>query len=151
LHNGIWSFPRKQHVSRMVFLTGAAMLLGLTFGWSEVGVKDKGGMWALSIGVGIAYGATFTILPGILSSIWGIPNLGRNFGIVSYAPFLGTTIFSYVYAFLADFKMSPEEKEGGKGCEGVKCWKATFWICVLLLTGATGCCVVLWKRWKGRV
>ncbi|KAI0797721.1 major facilitator superfamily domain-containing protein [Abortiporus biennis] len=147
LQNGIWSFPRKQHISRMVFLTGAAMLLAMTFFWSEVGIKTREGMWVMSVGVGVAYGATFTVCPGILSSIWGLPNLGRNFGIISYAPFVGTTLFSYLYAFVAEHQTAPNEN----ACEGVKCWRTTFWISVLLMGTGMACSGVLWKRWKGRV
>jgi len=147
LHSGIWSFPRKQHVSRIAFLTGAALLSTGTFLWLVIHVRTQEAMWLLSTGVGIVYGTTFTILPGILSSIWGLPNLGRNFGIISYAPFFGTTLFSYVYAFVAAENTPTTET----ACKGVECWLSTFWFsAVMTLLAACGS-GVLWVRWKGRV
>ncbi|TCD60535.1 putative monocarboxylate transporter mch1 [Steccherinum ochraceum] len=147
LHSGIWSFPRKQHVSRIAFLTGAASVSALTFLWLVLTVRTQAGMWFLSVGVGIVYGTTFTILPGILSSIWGLPNLGRNFGIISYAPFFGTTFFSYIYAFVADHHTSPSET----ACKGVECWQTTFWFSTMITLVAACGSGVLWRRWKGRV
>lgn len=143
----IWSFPRKQHCSRVVFLVGACVLLAMTFSWLEVGVKSKESLWTLSVGTGIVYGLSFTIVPGILSSIWGLPNLGRNFGIVSYAPFVGTTAFSYLYAFVSARQTTPEQTT----CEGVQCWTATFWLCTALAVVAASLASILWRRWRGRV
>lgn len=87
------------------------------------------------------------IRPGILSSIWGLPNLGRNFGVISYAPFFGTTFFSYVYAFVAAENTSPMETV----CRGVKCWRSTFWFSTGITSLAACGSGVLWRRWKGRV
>ncbi|KAI0082743.1 MFS general substrate transporter [Panus rudis PR-1116 ss-1] len=147
IHTGVWSFPRKHHVSRIVFLLGACVLLAITFAWLEVGIRTREAIWSLSLGVGVVYGTTFTVLPGILSSIWGLPNLGRNFGIISYAPFVGTTVFSYLYAFVADHYTSP----GEDACSGVACWKLTFWLSAGFAITAVGISGFLWKRWRGRV
>ncbi|KAH8106737.1 MFS general substrate transporter [Cristinia sonorae] len=146
LHSGVWSFPRKQHVSRIAFLTCAALLSACTYLLLVLGIRSQQAMWPLSIGVGIIYGTTFTILPGILSSIWGLPNLGRNFGIISYAPFFGTTFFSTIYAYIADRHTSPNE-----ACVGVDCWQITFWLCATSTLVAACGSGVLWVRWKGRV
>ncbi len=79
VNGGIWSFPRKQQITRMVFLTGASILLIATFGWLNVAVRSREALWPLwyviypalefenssfghSVGVGVAYGTTFTIL-----------------------------------------------------------------------------------------
>lgn len=97
--------------------------------------------------------------PGILTAIWGPANLGRNFGIFSYAPFVGTSVFSYLYAFLVDRHSStsaepvvePNEPGSGTTCIGPQCWQTTFSVCIGSL--ALACCVsgALWKRWQGRV
>ena len=85
--------------------------------------------------------------PGILSSIWGLPNLGRNFGIISYTAFFGTTVFSYLYAFVAARHVATDET----ACAGVECWRSTFWISTS--TSLLACCtaLVLWRRWRHRV
>lgn len=104
--------------------------------------------------------ADSTYRPGILTAIWGSANLGRNFGILSYAPFIGTSAFSYMYAFLFDRHSTPAEpasplREPSKGspstCTGPQCWQTTFSVCIASL--ALACCVTgaLWKQWQGRV
>jgi len=147
----IYSFPRKQFVSRITFLTGAIVLLSATFIYVDLLARSREGLWAMSIGVGFAYGATFTILPGIMSSIWGIQNLGRNFGIISYAPFFGTSIFSYLYAYVAEHRNGSPPGEGHTVCTGVACWQTTFTVCIATLSISFVGSLVLWRRWQGRV
>lgn len=83
--------------------------------------------------------------PSIVSAIWGVPNLGRNFGIITYAPFIGTPLFSYLYALVS---VSNSKKDI---CEGIVCWRMTFWISagtsMLSFFGS----IVLWMKWKGRL
>ena len=129
-----------------------------------------------SLGTGVAYGATFTVLyvvviafivetaneclyhnrPSIVSAIWGMHNLGRNFGVITYAPFIGTPLFSYLYAFVS---ASHAQHSSGDGlvmgesnvCKGAECWQLTF--IVSFLTSSAGLLVsfVLWAKWRGRV
>lgn len=85
VNGGVWSFPRKQHVSRIAFLVGAALIVSLTLLFLEVGIRTREAMWPLrsvsfgiclfvnlssarSIGIGIAYGTIFTILFVLCSS-----------------------------------------------------------------------------------
>jgi hypothetical protein len=83
--------------------------------------------------------------PGILSSLWGIQNLGRNFGVLILSPLLGTPVFSLLYSYIA------EGHTDGGICKGIHCWQLTFWINV-------GCGIValvlswlMWSRWRDRV
>ena len=85
--------------------------------------------------------------PGILSSIWGLTNLGRNFGYISYAAFVGTTVFSYLYAFIAAQHVPP----GETACKGIQCWQSTFWISVGTAIVACFVSFILWRRWRARV
>ncbi|KAI0780778.1 MFS general substrate transporter [Trametes elegans] len=144
---GVWAFSRRRRASRIAFVVGTALVLAATFAWLELGVRMQEAVWPLSVGTGIAYGATFTVLPGILSSIWGLQNLGRNFGIISYTAFVGTPIFSYLYAFVAARHVAPDEA----ACMGVQCWRATFWISIATSLLACGAALVLWRRWRHRV
>ncbi|KAI0362273.1 MFS general substrate transporter [Trametes cingulata] len=145
--DGVWAFSRRRRTSRVVFVVATALILATTFTWLEVGVRTQEAIWPLSVGTGIAYGSTFTVLPGILSSIWGLPNLGRNFGIISYTAFVGTTIFSYLYAFVAARHVPP----GENACIGVECWRTTFWIATGTSLLACAASLILWKRWRERV
>ncbi|KIP08793.1 hypothetical protein PHLGIDRAFT_126758 [Phlebiopsis gigantea 11061_1 CR5-6] len=158
-----YAFPRAHYISRIAFLLGATLLCLTTFAlflMINSSTSKEGSMSLLSVGVGISYGTTFTILPGILTAIYGSANLGRNFGILSYAPFVGTSVFSYLFAFLLERNSSPpfapapiaDSTEGPVAmCTGPQCWQTTFSVSVGAL--ALACCVsgVLWRRWQGRV
>ena len=79
--------------------------------------------------------------------IWGEANFGRNFGMMAYAPFVGTSLWTYLFAFNVD-----RESGGGKEiCMGKKGWSVTFEVCstVLLLTMIS--IVGLWRRWHSTV
>ncbi|KAJ7710025.1 major facilitator superfamily domain-containing protein [Mycena rosella] len=135
------SSPKKHYISRAAFLVGAAVFLAFTFLWMEV-VRSQADLWVLGVGTGIAYGATFTVLPSIITSVWGVPDAGRNFGIVVYAPLTGT-IFSYLYAFV-----SAHHTSDGHFCRGPSCWQFTFWISAGMQVIAFFCGLILWQRWK---
>lgn len=62
LDSGIWAFSRRRYASRVVFMLGTSLLLALTFAWLELGVRTQERVWPLSVGTGVAYGSTFTIL-----------------------------------------------------------------------------------------
>ncbi|KAI0748276.1 MFS general substrate transporter [Daedaleopsis nitida] len=147
LDGGVWAFARKRTTSRVVFMLVVSATLAATFAWLVVGVRTQEAIWPLSIGTGIAYGTTFTILPGVLSSIWGLANLGRNFGITSYTAFVGTTFFSYLYAFVAARHVGP----GESACIGTECWRSTFWISAATSVVALGVSFALWRQWRARV
>lgn len=137
----------KHLISRIAFLTFSSSVLICTYLWMVVGVHSQGGLGVLSIGAGIAYGCTFAVLPSLLSSIWGIHNLGRNYGVLIYAPFLGTPAFSYLYAFVA----AGHAPADGSVCTGVECWRATFEVSGGIVALAFVATLWLWKAWRGKV
>ncbi|KAF8552588.1 MFS general substrate transporter [Imleria badia] len=147
--DGNGGFLRKHRISRVAFLTFSTALLVCTYAWMVVGVKEQAGVWVLSIGAGLAYGCVFTLIPSLLSSIWGFPNLGRNYGILFYVPFFGTPTFSYLYAFISDAHVSGSNQDGV--CRGPGCWTLTFEVSTLAAALACGTSVYLWRAWKGRV
>ena len=143
---GSRTFPRKHRITRMAFLSLSSLTLAATFMWMNTRVFTRADIWTLSVGTGIGYSAVFTVLPSILSSIWGLPNLGRNFGIMMYAPFVGNPLFSYVYAFVS------EAHAGGNGvCRGRECWQTTFSFALGMSIVAFGISLELWRRWKDRL
>lgn len=78
--------------------------------------------------------------PSITGTVWGFENLGRNFGIVSYAPFIGTPLFTYLYACL-----------GSETCSGRECWSSTFVVCGAAMSMGMVGSVMLWKRWHEKL
>jgi len=145
LPNGVYCFTRKHHASRVLYLTAGAAVLVISFVWTEIGIRSQNAIWALTLGVGMVNGCIFTIIPGILSSIWGLENVGRNFGVAVYAPFFGTPIFSFLYSFVA------ESHSNGGICKGVDCWRFTFWVNTAAVSLAFFLSLLLWKKWRYRV
>ncbi|KAG1756522.1 MFS general substrate transporter [Suillus paluster] len=143
---GAQSIPRKRHISRVAFIFFSILVLALTYFWMVIGVKSQVDLWALSIGAGVAYGSAFTILPSLVSSVWGIENLGRNFGILTYAPFLGAPAFSYFYAFNA-----ASHSSNGGVCKGIECWIMTFSWNTAIAFAACGVTIYLWRTWRNQV
>ncbi|KAF9453242.1 MFS general substrate transporter [Macrolepiota fuliginosa MF-IS2] len=146
LPNGTVVHARKHRISRISFLFGSATLLALTFFYASTGIKTQGSLWILSLGIGMGYSATFTVVPSIVSSIWGLKNLGRNFGILMYAPFIGTPMFSYFYAFV-----SQSHTTGGGICRGPECWQTTFRVATVTSLLALAIATTLWRQWRGRL
>ncbi|TFK54969.1 MFS general substrate transporter [Heliocybe sulcata] len=144
LPNGDQLFLRKHLISRMSFLSLSSAILAITVAIVQLSAKVQGGFWVLSVGTGTTYGMTFTVI--ILSSIWGVENMARNFGIISYAPFVGTSLFSYLYAFV-----SASHAPGDGICQGASCWRLTFWVAagssIIAFCGS----LYLWRAWKGRL
>ncbi|CCO26251.1 putative transporter MCH1 [Rhizoctonia solani AG-1 IB] len=119
---GSYKFPTTRRLSRMIFPCLALSTSSLPI---------------LSVGTGLAYGAAWAVIPSITGTVWGFENLGRNFGIVSYAPFIGTPIFTYLYACI-----------GSEDCHGRNCWSTTFLISAGVMCMSLAGIVTLWKRWS---
>ncbi|KAF9069867.1 major facilitator superfamily domain-containing protein [Rhodocollybia butyracea] len=136
----------KHRMSRMVFLSGSASLLAITCAWMVFGVQTRHDVWLLSVGTGITYGAVWTVLPGVTCSVWGIRNLARNFGLIAYSPFVGTPIFSYVYALIV-----ARHTLQGMTCKGRICWESTFIFSLGTSLAALAITAILWRKWSGRM
>jgi len=132
-------------MSRSVFVCSFAIIMTASYLWMAFGVSTESGIWALSLGIGASYGGLWTILPGLVADFWGTRHSGRNFGIVSYAPFLGTPLFTYLYASISDRSRGEETI-----CQGAGCWLTTFRICA----GATGLAaissILLWRQRRAK-
>ncbi|CAE6491549.1 unnamed protein product [Rhizoctonia solani] len=84
----------KKGLNRMLFPAMCLAILASVYAYTAVCITSADQLWVLSVGTGLAYGASWAILPSITSVIWGARNLGRNFGILSYAPLIGTPVFT---------------------------------------------------------
>ncbi|KAG8906277.1 putative monocarboxylate transporter mch1 [Tulasnella sp. 403] len=110
---------RRVVISRFVFIGLGCLLLAVCYGFMGFFVRSNDQTWLLSGSVGIAYGAIWTVLPGVVKLMWGERNFGRNFGILAYAPFFGTTFWTYVFATNVDRESAPgmlsaDEVESGE-------------------------------------
>ncbi|CAG7845890.1 SubName: Full=Related to carboxyl methyl transferase {ECO:0000313/EMBL:CCA77941.1} [Serendipita indica DSM 11827] len=135
-------FPRKRYVSRLAFLSTACALMAIAYLWMAAGVVSQTDIYLVSIATGVAYGSAFTVTPSIVASLWLGPNAGRNFGIVTYAPFIGTPLFAYLYAFISQ----SYQLEGETVCTGTRCWRTTFFITTATTTVALLLSLTLLRR-----
>ncbi|CAE6525435.1 unnamed protein product [Rhizoctonia solani] len=126
----------KKGLNRMLFPAMCLAILASVYAYTAVYITSAEQLWVLSVGTGLAYGASWAILPSITSVIWGARNLGRNFGIMSYAPLIGTPVFTYIYAWASS---------GGRD------WRSMFVISTASVVAALLWCSTLWKRWSGRL
>lgn len=145
LPSGMYCFTKKQRFSRVLFLAFSAVVLAFSFAWTQVAARSQRSIWVLSVGAGLVNGSVFNIAPGILSSIWGMQNLGRNFGVLVLSPLLGTPAFSLLYSYVA------ASHSGGGMCEGTRCWRLTFCVVAGFGVVAFALSLLLWRRWKDRV
>lgn len=137
-----------------------AILLAGVFAWSAGALQTEQGLWVLSAGTGVMYGALFTLTPAIVSAHFGPTNFGLAWGMISYFAAIGAVVFSvsrvatslmqYLYAFISSAIASiPDHNlKDQPVCYGSRCFSATLWI-------AAVCCVfsgagMFWigRRWK---
>ena len=143
---GVLHFPSHRRFSRLLFPLLSATVMSLSYLWMTIGVRTQQDIYAVSISTGAAYGAFFTVLPSIIASLWLEKNAGRNFGLVMYAPFVGTPTFSYLYAFGA-----AQQNDGDGICQGVKCWRGTFAIAAAAMVFTFVLTAMLWRRARSLV
>lgn len=93
--------------------------------------------------VGLGYGAAFSLVPIIISVVWGVDNFATNWGFVAMFPAGGALVWSAVYATVYErFK-----QEGSDACMGYNCYGFTAWGWFLSVIAA----IILWTWvWRGR-
>ena len=133
-------------ISRLTLLLMSTILLSLgqvLLATGAVQCHASTRFWIVSALVGTGYGAAFSLVPIIISCVWGIENFGTNWGVTAMAPAAGAAVWSAVYAAVY-------EKSGTVGldgrCYGVKCYAVTFWG----MAAASWVAVLLWLwAWRG--
>ncbi|KAK1086680.1 hypothetical protein LTR33_001453 [Friedmanniomyces endolithicus] len=155
-------------VSRLTFLITFTLLMSAGQLLLATGfLQGHGGLfWLVSASIGAGYGAAFSLVPIIISVVWGVENFGTNWGIVATVPAAGATIWGLVYGgvyqWAADQRvtgsalglgmMGMASGDGGKQraedvlCYGALCYAPTFWAMAASVWVACG--LWLWA-WRG--
>ena len=85
--------------------------------------------------IGFVNGAYFSLVPILISTVWGVTNFGTNWGIVAMMPALGATVWSVLYS------VGYQAHSGSQGlCFGADCWSGA-------VGGMLGACVLAWVSW----
>ncbi|KAK8107397.1 MFS monocarboxylic acid transporter [Apiospora kogelbergensis] len=140
-------------ISRITMIIVAGIIISLGTLILATGAMQEHGdrFWTVSSLIGAGYGGLFSLMPIIVTIIWGVENFGTNFGIVALFPAIGSTmwglIYSAVYEAGANNSDPSTHSEDDTFCYGTKCYSLTFWA----MTGSiwVGCGMILWA-WKGR-
>lgn len=104
--------------------------------------------WIVSALIGTGYGAVFSLVPIVISCVWGVENFATNWGITAMAPAPGAALWGIIYASVYEHSAEADLDSGSdvRLCYGVQCYALTFW----LMTVSSWIACVLWLlAWKG--
>lgn len=147
---------RRLTISRMTLLIVFTIVLSVGQLLLASGlIQDHGPtrFWLVSALIGTGYGAIFSLVPIIISCVWGIENFGTNWGIVATAPAGGAAVWGALYAAVYQHSgngghlSAPNEGYPHPGrCHGVQCYAPTFW--AMVVASWLACLMWLWA-WIG--
>jgi MFS family permease len=155
-YNSLASLPpqnRRFSLSRINFMLLSALFLFLAQIIMASGfIQDHDErFWIISALVGSGYGALFSLVPLVITVIWGVENFGTNWGIVAMVPAAGAAVWGIVYAkvyqWAANHSSYGPEPGADIICYGKECYEATFW--AMSFSIAIGSGLWIWA-WKGR-
>ncbi|KAH3666199.1 hypothetical protein OGAPHI_004388 [Ogataea philodendri] len=113
-----------------LFLIGAVQIGGYFF----VSLRE---LSILTVGLGLGYGALYTLTPLVVSDLWGMKNFSTNWGLCNTSPAVTNLVLSTVFARNYDSHTVPVEIDGETRavCElGYRCYNrvfaATFALCI---------------------
>lgn len=148
------SEPAKKglEISRIVFLIIFSLIMSVGQVVLASGtIQDHGErFWIVSGAIGAGYGAVFSLLPIIVSVVWGVENFGTNWACVATVPAVGATLWGLLYSAVyqqATARPSDDYPDKGENlCFGAKCYAPTFWSMAISVWVAA----LLWVwAWKG--
>jgi hypothetical protein len=138
--------------SRLTFLLPSALMLFFSFFILALPalVPSHPALFLVSSAlVGLGYGACFSLVPIIISIVWGVENFATNWGVVAMMPAGGAALWGIVYS--AGYSRAEVPGVGGSTeCKGASCFEGWAWGCV----GSVGMAIVLWvfawRNWRRR-
>ncbi|PLN78443.1 putative MFS monocarboxylic acid transporter [Aspergillus taichungensis] len=140
------------HLSRLSFLLPSAflLLLGYLLLATPLPIQHPQLSHLTTALVGLGYGSAFSLVPIIISVVWGVENFGTNWGIVAMVPAVGAAFWGVVYSRgyqdALDGGSSTDEGE----CRGWRCFG--FWAvgCTVSVGVAMVAWCVAWRAWRRR-
>ncbi|QSS58045.1 MFS monocarboxylic acid transporter [Histoplasma capsulatum] len=144
------SLIRRTTFSRLTFLLPSALLLSLGFLFlaTPIPLSAPQSFHLTTALVGVGYGASFALVPIIISVVWGVENFGTNWGVVAMFPAAGAAVWGAVYS--ACYEAARRTGDGNQQCVGWRCYG--FWAlgCTASVWVAIGLWAVAWKGWRRR-
>jgi hypothetical protein len=146
--------PRSNGItlSRLAFLLPSALVLSLGFLLlaSPLTIHHPELFHVTTAFVGFGYGASFALMPIIISVVWGVENFGTNWGIVAMVPAAGAAFWCLVYSVGYQDAIDTDPMDHRGQCFGWKCFG--FWAvgCMLSVWAAIAVWLMAWRGWKRR-
>ncbi|KAJ4507884.1 putative monocarboxylate transporter mch1 [Exophiala dermatitidis] len=135
--------------SRLVLLLPSAFLLFLAFvnlALPFLTAQHPSLFLLSSTLVGLGYGASFSLVPIIISVVWGAENFATNWGVVALMPAGGAAAWSIVYSVAYSRAADGEDGE----CRGYACFGTWAIGCSASVAVAIVLWSFAWKLWKQR-
>lgn len=98
---------------------------------------------------GFCYGSMYCSGPVIAAEVWGVEQFGRNWGVLSYSPLLGSVLLSLLYAFMYDNQADRQNNDGNL-CIGQSCFGPPLLIMSVCIAVGLGSWVCAWQVWRRR-
>ncbi|KAL2865151.1 MFS transporter [Aspergillus lucknowensis] len=148
---------RRPTLSRLAFLIPSALLLSLGFLLlaSPFPTHHPELSHLTTALVGLGYGSAFSLVPIIISVVWGVENFGTNWGIVAMFPAVGAAMWGLIYS--RGYQDATDDRNGSPGppgddrqCHGWRCFG--FWAigCTLSVWVAIAAWLAAWRSWRRR-
>ncbi|RHZ66502.1 MFS transporter [Aspergillus thermomutatus] len=146
------STTNRPSLSRLAFLLPSALLLSLGYLLlsSPLPLQHPGLSHITTALVGLGYGSAFSLVPIIISVVWGVENFGTNWGIVAMVPAAGAAMWGIIYS-----RGYQDATEGGNGsadgqCHGWRCYGLWAVGCTLSVWVAVVAWTLAWRGWRRR-
>lgn len=152
---GFSSEAMQSHVSRPVLLSVIALVAACIHLMVPSGlftVFDNARYFSVVTVVnGFSYGSSFTLVPTIVTKVWGIANLGTIWGSFILALAVGSLGYGLLFAKVYDAASEVGVGRLSQVCSGVHCYALTFVITGTGLAFASAAVFFIWVfMWKKR-
>ncbi|PLB38036.1 MFS transporter [Aspergillus candidus] len=139
-------------LSRLSFLLPSAflLLLGYLLLATPLPIQHPQLSHLTTALVGLGYGSAFSLVPIIISVVWGVENFGTNWGIVAMVPAVGAAFWGIVYSRGYQDALDGGSSTDDGECRGWRCFG--FWAvgCTVSVGVAMVAWCVAWRAWRRR-
>jgi hypothetical protein len=138
--------------SRLTLLLPSAFLLFLSFfilALPPLVPSNPPLFLASSALLGLGYGASFSLVPIIISVVWDVENFATNWGIVAMMPAGGAALWGIVYS-VGYSRAAVPGVGGDTECKGADCFQGWAWGCAASVGAAIVLWMFAWRNWRRR-
>ncbi|PFH55665.1 hypothetical protein XA68_17857 [Ophiocordyceps unilateralis] len=118
---------KRLHASR-IWCLAIACVVFLAAQSSALAVQNPRLLGFVSGFSGLGYGLLFGVFPSLVTEAFGIRGLSQNWGFMTLAPVMSSSLFNLFYGQVYD-RHSIIDSQGRRYCmDGVTCYRAAYWV-----------------------